>query len=112
MRKLTPKARVPWWAYLIAAPFVVNMCFLVYVSLMVHGPIGGSFDFHGGVQVVREILPGLPLDKAGVRPGDVIIAVNGQQLMDGQDWNSLSSSPKSQFHSLLIAPAGNCNLRC
>jgi eukaryotic-like serine/threonine-protein kinase len=89
MRKLTPKARVPWWAYLIAAPFVVNMCFLVYVSLMVHGPIGGSFDFHGGVQVVREILPGLPLDKAGVRPGDVIIAVNGQQLMDGQDWNSL-----------------------
>jgi protein kinase-like protein/PDZ domain-containing protein len=89
MRNLTPKARVPWWAYLIAAPFVVNMCFLVYVSLMVHGPIGGSFDFHGGEQVVREILPGLPLDKAGVRPGDVIVAVNGQQLMDGQDWNSL-----------------------
>jgi eukaryotic-like serine/threonine-protein kinase len=63
------------------------MSFLVYVSFMVHGPAGVTFDFRDGKQVVREVLPGLPMQEAGVRPGDTIVAVNGQPLIDGEDWN-------------------------
>jgi tRNA A-37 threonylcarbamoyl transferase component Bud32 len=107
MQELTPKARPPWWAYLIGTPFVLDMCFLVYVSLMVHGPAGVAFDFQAGKQVVREILPGLPMDRAGVRPGDIVVAVDGQRLIDGEDWNAV----RAQFEpekavSLTVERAG------
>jgi tRNA A-37 threonylcarbamoyl transferase component Bud32 len=83
------------------------MCFLVYVSFMAHGPLGVAFDFRDGKQVVREVFRDLPMDEAGVRPEDVIVAVNGQPLIDGEDWNHV----RAQFEpgkpvSLTVERAG------
>jgi len=38
--------------------------------------IGVQFDFDGTAPKVREILPGLGAEKAGIKPGDTIVAVN------------------------------------
>ncbi|MGH6892671.1 MAG: Do family serine endopeptidase, partial [Dongiaceae bacterium] len=42
-----------------------------------------GFDRPGGV-VVKELFPGGPADKAGLKPGDVLIAINGRDVLDPQ----------------------------
>jgi Do/DeqQ family serine protease len=42
-----------------------------------------GFDRPGGV-VVKELFAGGPADKAGVKPGDVLLAVNGREVLDPQ----------------------------
>ena len=42
-----------------------------------------GFEKPGGV-VVKELFPGGPADKAGLKPGDVLIAINGRDVQDPQ----------------------------
>ncbi|HEY1384701.1 MAG TPA: DegQ family serine endoprotease [Dongiaceae bacterium] len=42
-----------------------------------------GFDRPGGV-VVKELFPGGPADKAGLKPGDVLTAINGRNVDDPQ----------------------------
>ncbi len=74
---------------------------------MGHGPAGASFDFRHGRQVVRGVRSGLPMEKAGAHPGDIIVAVNGQPLIDSQDWNALTAQfePETPI-SLTVERAG------
>jgi len=39
--------------------------------------IGVQFDYGGSTPRIQELLPGLGAEKAGLKPGDVIVAVNG-----------------------------------
>jgi Do/DeqQ family serine protease len=42
-----------------------------------------GFEKPGGV-VVKELFPGGPADKAGMKPGDVLTAINGRDVQDPQ----------------------------
>jgi len=42
-----------------------------------------GFEKPGGV-VVKELFPGGPADKAGLKPGDVLLAINGRDVQDPQ----------------------------
>jgi serine protease Do len=42
-----------------------------------------GFERPGGV-VVKELFPGGPADKAGMKPGDVLLAINGRDVQDPQ----------------------------
>ena len=42
-----------------------------------------GFERPGGV-VVHELFPGGPADEAGIRPGDVLLAINGRNVLDPQ----------------------------
>ncbi|HET6621498.1 MAG TPA: DegQ family serine endoprotease [Dongiaceae bacterium] len=42
-----------------------------------------GFQKPGGV-VVKELFPGGPADKAGLKPGDVLTAINGREVQDPQ----------------------------
>jgi serine protease Do len=42
-----------------------------------------GFEKPGGV-VVKELFPGGPADKAGLKPGDVLLAINGREVQDPQ----------------------------
>jgi serine protease Do len=42
-----------------------------------------GFEKPGGV-VVKELFPGGPADKAGLKPGDVLTAINGREVQDPQ----------------------------
>lgn len=63
---------------------------------VVRGSIGISFQptvsnavarvygVKGGV-IIRSVTPGLPADKAGLKPGDVITSINSRPVKDGDD---------------------------
>ena len=53
--------------------------------------IEGGSGQNGGA-AVRKVMSGTPAAKAGLKPGDVITAINGKKLLD---WNSLSATVSS-----------------
>ncbi|MCI0352532.1 MAG: PDZ domain-containing protein, partial [Acidobacteriales bacterium] len=86
MQELASRPRAPWWAYLIALPFVTAFLFESYVGLMGYGPVG--FVRQGGTDkvVVGELRPGLPMEKAGAQVGDVLVVADGQPIRNSDDW--------------------------
>ena len=43
-------------------------------------------------RVIRSLEPGTPLAKAGLQVGDHIVAVNGQPILNPEDWSDLSGN--------------------
>ena len=87
----TPSRRSPWWAWVLAASFLVTFAVSIYGSLMGPAPTGGAIsDASGGGALVERVSPGLPLENAGVRAGDVVVALNGQAIRSGHDWGEMA----------------------
>ncbi|HEX7728407.1 MAG TPA: trypsin-like peptidase domain-containing protein [Terracidiphilus sp.] len=48
------------------------------------GAVNRIYGFKNGV-LVQAIQPGQPADKAGIKPGDIIISIDGRPVKDGDD---------------------------
>ncbi len=48
------------------------------------GAVNRVYGFKNGV-LVQEVQPGGPADKAGLKPGDIITAIDGRSIKDGDD---------------------------
>ncbi len=48
------------------------------------GAVNRVYGFKNGV-LVQEVQPGGPADKAGLKPGDIITAIDGRPIKDGND---------------------------
>ncbi|MGD0940811.1 MAG: trypsin-like peptidase domain-containing protein [Terracidiphilus sp.] len=48
------------------------------------GAVNRVYGFKNGV-IIQEITPGGPAEKAGLKPGDIISAIDGRQIKDGDD---------------------------
>jgi serine protease Do len=48
------------------------------------GAVNRVYGFKNGV-LVQEVQPGGPAEKAGLKPGDIIITVDGRSIKDGDD---------------------------
>jgi serine protease Do len=48
------------------------------------GAVGRVYGFKGGV-LVQAVAPGGPSDKAGIKPRDIIITIDGRPVKDGND---------------------------
>ncbi len=48
------------------------------------GAVNRVYGFKNGV-LVQEVQPGGPADKAGLKPGDIITAIDGRTIKDGND---------------------------
>ena len=48
------------------------------------GAVGRVYGFKGGV-LVQAVAPGGPSDKAGLKPRDIIISIDGRPIKDGND---------------------------
>ncbi len=72
------------------------------------GGIGVHVDTRDGVLRVMSPLPGSPAARAGIRSGDVILAVNGTSLenVDPQEAVSMIQGPAGRPVRLLILHAG------
>ncbi|HEY3146104.1 MAG TPA: DegQ family serine endoprotease [Dongiaceae bacterium] len=65
-----------------------------------------GFDKPGGV-VVKELFPGGPADKAGMKPGDVLTAINGRDVQDPQGMAfRLATLPIGQSAKVTIVRKG------
>ena len=86
-----PRQRTPWWAWLLAASFLIWSAFGFYTSLMgVGGPGAAASDAPTGGTLIEEVVPGKPMEQAGVRAGDIVVAVDGQAIRGGHDWGEVA----------------------
>lgn len=86
-----PRQRTPWWTWLLAASFLIWAAFGFYNSLMgIGGPGAATSDAPGGGTLIERVVPGKPMERAGVRAGDVVVAVNGQSIRSGHDWGEMA----------------------
>lgn len=80
---------------------------LKYVSTQ-YGGIGASTIFIEGKLFVNEVNEGYPADKQGVRPGDQLVKINGNEIK-GKERNQVSQllrGPKGSSVELLIIREG------
>ncbi len=79
-----PGTRAPWWMYVVAAAFALTFCFNLWQEAF--GPAGAGFVPVWPTLIAARVLPGSPVDKAGMRAGDVIESVDGRPVRERPDW--------------------------
>ena len=52
--------------------------------------LGLPFDAHG--ILVRGVAPGSPSDRMGLRPGDIILSLNGRDMTDAETFKSTANA--------------------
>jgi serine protease Do len=66
-----------------------------------------QFGYQPGTGViVSAVVPGSPADDAGVEPGDLITAVNGQAVTSVDQFRKAVSEAKNQKKALLLIRRG------
>ena len=81
---MSSRPRAPWWIYVIGAVLLFTLSFEVWVEFM--GPETSGFDWKGATPTISTLRPGSPIEAAGARVGDRIIAVDGQKTDNMLDW--------------------------
>ncbi len=80
--------RAPWWMFIVAASFLAYISLALYQSFW--GPnqfVGFDFAFVEGKGMV--VVAGR---RAGIQPGDRILAVDGQTIRNAEDWNAIRAN--------------------
>ncbi len=78
------RSRALWWMYVVAAVYVLTFLFSARQEFW--GPASAGWVPSWPTFKVAGVLPGRPMDKAGLRAGDVLEAVDGQPLNGVADW--------------------------
>ena len=79
-----PKSGAPWWMYVVSVVFILT--FLFNARQEFWGPASGGWIPEPRLFKVASVLPGGPMDKAGIHPGDVLEAVDGYPLNGAGNW--------------------------
>ena len=80
----------PWWVFACAAPFVAFFAMLVYCDVQRPESEGLTFIFRDHL-TVQEVVPDSAAERAGLRPGDAILAVDGQRVGPRKvDWETVT----------------------
>jgi len=79
-----PRSGAPWWMYVVAGLFILT--FLFNARQEFWGPASGGWIPEPSLFKVARVLPGGPMDKAGIHAGDVLEAVDGYALNGAGNW--------------------------
>ncbi len=86
----TRRWRTPWWVWLLVAVFLCALAFNIYESLMRFERPGAAItDAPKGGALVGEVSRDSPIEKAGVRSGDIIVVVDGQAIRSDHDFGDM-----------------------
>jgi tRNA A-37 threonylcarbamoyl transferase component Bud32 len=82
----------PWWMYLLAAAFLADGILRTYCFFL--GPVGFDFGlrYEEELSVIAAVPAGSQTDRAGIRPGDVLLALDGQPIRHSSDWRWINSN--------------------
>jgi hypothetical protein len=83
-----PDRRALWWVYGVAACVFGYLLLNVCAEVFGPGPFGVDLRFREGRAVVVWVAPGVPAVSAGIRRGDVIVAVGDRTLRTLFDWRT------------------------
>src|SRR5205823_8716535 len=76
------RGRAPWVAVAAGGPFLGYFLLLVYCDIRRPEAPGMTTDFARDAMIVRTVAAGSPADRAGLRPGDRIVAWSGRPIVD------------------------------
>jgi uncharacterized membrane protein len=76
--------RASWWLYVGAAIFILT--FLFNARQEAFGPANAGWSAAWPSLRVANVKPGSPMEKAGLRPGDLLEEANGLPLTGMPDW--------------------------
>jgi hypothetical protein len=76
--------RAPWWMYVIAVIYLLT--FLFNLRQEFWGPADAGWVPEPSFFKVASVLPGRPMDKAGVHAGDFLEAADGYPLNGAPNW--------------------------
>src|SRR5262245_16165119 len=82
------RQRAPWWMYLLAASYTGCAAVGVYVEF--RGPEEPGIELTTllapGPATARAVAPGSPAARAGIEPGDRMVAANGRDITSSLYW--------------------------
>src|SRR3989442_576964 len=86
------RQHVPWWLYVVAASFCGYFALIVYVDFWGPTRVGIEAEYRDGRMVLRDVLPNSAGARAGLRPDDRVVSVEGQRIQGGRDWVRVASN--------------------
>ena len=103
------KSGAPWWMYVAAVVFILT--FLFNTRQEFWGPASGGWIPEPSLFKVASVLPGGPMDKAGIHSGDVLEAVDGYPLNGAGNWFGRGRTLNGTARPSFRCGAGNNTLR-
>ena len=88
-----PRPRAPWWIHLCAASFLGYFGLGMFSSFYPPAGVGvtiGTTRTDG--LIVASVIADLEADRAGVQPGDRLVAINGRQLHNSREYSAFNAS--------------------
>jgi len=82
----------PWWVYAVVAPFLAYFALVDYILWSGPEPVGIGVEYGQGGAVLSDIGPGSPAERAGLQPGDRVVAVNGLAVHHALEWNVVGTN--------------------
>ncbi len=87
-----PKPRAPWWMYVVAASFLAYFALLTYSDFWGPERVGMNIGFGGAEVVVQAVSSDSPGERAGLKPGDRLLAVDGMVIHSRFDWDVVGAN--------------------
>lgn len=78
--------RPPWWMYLIGASFLAHTVFITAFWFLGPESMGIDVRLTKTYPVVNRVVPDSPAQRAGIRPGDVLVRANHQPIRGANYW--------------------------
>ena len=78
------RSGAPWWMYVVA--FIYSLTFLFNMRQEFWGPANGGWVPESSFFKVASVLPGRPIEKAGVQARDFLEAADGYPLNGAANW--------------------------
>ena len=88
-----PRPRAPWWIHLCAASFLGYFGLVMFSNFYPPAGVGvriGTTRTDG--LIVASVIADLEADRAGVQPGDRLVAINGRRLHNSREYAAFNAS--------------------
>jgi len=101
------RPRAPWWMIVLAASYVTTLGLEYYCDYFGVEPPGIRGEFSGQGMLMRTVAANSPAEGQGLRPGDLLVAMDGQPVRNQGDWIALCANLEvGRAHQWQIERAG------
>lgn len=93
-----PKTKAPWWMYVVACSYTAYVCAAVYLAFWGPEWVGINAIQDRSRVLIEAVLSDSPASRAGLRPGDQIVAGAGHSVLSAADWYAITFNVKAFDH--------------
>jgi eukaryotic-like serine/threonine-protein kinase len=105
------RSHAPLWMYLAAVSFIGYFVLLVHNNFFGPPEVGFSAKYEAECTVLTQVAPGTPAARAGLRPSDHLLAMDGQPVRSLADWLMIQVNLEGSRDYSLDIERGNERLK-